>query len=542
MFSQARAILWAQWRGILHYYPRSLHRGAIFSGVFMAIWYGFMLFLAWGVYALVSGMKDTAKIYDLLQKSLFFATAYWQFVPVILATTGISLELRKLVVYPIPNSQLFAIELMLRVSTSIEILTITFGAMLGALRNPVLPLWTALAFLPFILFNLALSAGIIEVQKRVFARKYLREAAVLLVVLLGAVPQLLLTTKLGPKVKAWWDVIPPFPTPWGITAQLAAGQFSWTALFAMIGWVAVAYWFGRSQFDRGLRLDFESGDGAVATPEVSEAPRSKRPWLDRLFRWPSSFFPDPLAALIEKDLRSLARAPRFRLVFFMGFSFGLLIWLPVSSISGRGSADGFGSQNFLMLVSGYALLLLGEVCFLNTFGFDRTAAQAYWVFPVSLRQSLIAKNIAAMTFVVLEITAITAICTLLGLPVTFNRLAQALLVCGCMSLLLMSIGNWTSVSNPRAANPNRSMRSTPAGKTQALLLVVYPVASVPVALAYLAEYAFETVFAFYGVMLFNIAIAGLVYSIALETAVEIAERDRERIVSTLSKGEGPLLA
>lgn len=541
MFSQAKAILWAQWRGILNYYPRMLHSGTIFSGVFMAIWYGFMLFLAWGVFSLVSGMKDTGKIYDLLQKSLFFATAYWQFVPVVLATTGISLELRKLVVYPIPNSQLFAIELLLRVSTSVEILTITFGAMLGALRNPVLPAWTALAFVPFILFNLALSAGIIEGQKRVFARKYLREAAVLLVVLLGAVPQLLLTTKLGPKVKAWWDVIPPLPTPWGLTAQLAAGQFSWTALFAMAAWVVAAYWFGRLQFDHGLRQDFESGDGAVAAPPVDAAP-GKRPWMETMFRWPSSFFADPLAALVEKDLRSLARAPRFRLVFFMGFSFGLLIWLPVSSISGGGHADGFGSQNFLMLVSGYALLLLGEVCFLNTFGFDRTAAQAYWVFPVTLRQSLIAKNIAAMTFVVLEVTAITAVCAVLGLPVTLNKLAQALLVCGCMSLMLMAIGNWTSVSNPRGVNPNRSMRSTPAGKTQALLLLIYPLASIPVALAYLAEYAFETTWAFYGVMLFNVAIAAVVYSIALETAVDIADRDRERIVATLSKGDGPLLA
>ncbi|BDC52396.1 hypothetical protein F183_A47110 [Bryobacterales bacterium F-183] len=541
MLSQARAILWAQWRGLLNYYPRMLHSGAVFSGIFMALWYGFMLFLAWGVYSLVSGIKEPAKVYDLLHKSLFFAAAYWQFVPIILATTGISLELRKLVVYPIPNSQLFAIELLLRTSTSVEILTITFGAMLGALRNPALPWWSAAAFLPFILFNLALSAGVIEVQKRIFARKYLREAAVLLVVLLGAVPQLLLTTKLGPKVKAWWDLVPSLPTPWSITAQLASGDFSWTALFAMTGWVAVAYWFGRSQFDRGLRLDFESGDGAAATPPKSES-ASKSLWIERLFRWPSSFFPDPLAGLIEKDLRSLARAPRFRLVFFMGFSFGLLIWLPVSSLSGRGTPDGFGSQNFLMLVSGYALLMLGEVCFLNTFGFDRTAAQAYWVFPVSLRQSLIAKNLAAMTFVLLEVIAIALICGLLGLPITFHKLAQSLLVCGCMSLLLMAIGNWTSVSNPRAANPNRSMRSTPAGKTQALLLVVYPLASVPVALAYLAEYAFETPLAFYGVMLFNIAIAAVVYNIALDTAVEIADRERERIVATLSKGEGPLLA
>ena len=66
MYKQARAILWAQWRGILHYYPRNLHAGALASGVFMCAWYGLMLFLAWGVFSLVSAMKQPSGVYDLL--------------------------------------------------------------------------------------------------------------------------------------------------------------------------------------------------------------------------------------------------------------------------------------------------------------------------------------------------------------------------------------------------------------------------------------------------------------------------------------------
>ena len=44
---------------------------------------------------------------------------------------------------------------------------------------------------------------------------------------------------------------------------------------------------------------------------------------DRFFRLPSLVLPDPLAAIVEKELRSLARTPRFRTVFIMGFTFGL---------------------------------------------------------------------------------------------------------------------------------------------------------------------------------------------------------------------------
>ena len=39
---------------------------------------------------------------------------------------------------------------------------------------------------------------------------------------------------------------------------------------------------------------------------------------------------DRFGVLVEKDIRFLSRAPRFRLVFLMGFTFGLLIWLPLA--------------------------------------------------------------------------------------------------------------------------------------------------------------------------------------------------------------------
>ena len=535
MFEQAKAILWAQFRGIFNSYG-ARKGGSWFSTILTLGWYLICVFLAWVIFKLISETKDQAKVLTLLKSGMLLATGYWQMVPVMLATTGLSLDLRKLIVYPIPHTQLYLLELLLRTSTSGEVLLITIGAALGVLVNPALHWWGALAFIPFIIFNLTLSAGVTEIQKRIFARKYLREAAILLVVLIGAVPQLLLTTSFGGKAKLWYLALPSLPLPWTATAQLATGDTLLFSGMAMMAWVAIAWWFGRSQFERGLRFDAEAQQTSS-----SELVRSDTHWTERFYRWPSWLFNDPLATLVEKELRTLARSPRFRLVFFMGFSFGLIIWLPL--LGGLGSSEkpsGFTTDNFLTLVSAYALLLLGEVCFLNCFGFDRSGAQAYWVMPVTLRQSLLSKNVAAVCFIFLEITLITLVCVLVGMPVTGPRITQALLVCLTMALLLMSIGNMTSVSNPRAVNPNRSMRSTPPGKTQALLLVIYPLTAGPVALAYLAEYAFDTVLAFYAVMAFNLVIATVVYAVALDSAIETAQTNREQIVSALSQGDGPV--
>ena len=58
----------------------------------------------------------------------------------------------------------------------------------------------------------------------------------------------------------------------------------------------------------------------------------------------------------------------------MGFSFGLLIWTPIAF--GRLSTErSFMSDNYLTMVSIYALLLLSDALFWNCFGFDRSAAQ-----------------------------------------------------------------------------------------------------------------------------------------------------------------------
>src|SRR5205085_6597933 len=116
--------------------------------------------------------------------------------------------------------------------------------------------------------------------------------------------------------------------------------------------------------------------------------------LERVFRIVPKLLPDPLSVLIEKEIRVLSRSARFRLVFLMGFSFGLLIWLPLA-LKSDGSMPAI-STHYLTAVTIYSVMLLGEVCIWNIFGFDRGAVQLYYSVPVRMSMVILAKNITAV--------------------------------------------------------------------------------------------------------------------------------------------------
>jgi ABC-2 type transport system permease protein len=73
-----------------------------------------------------------------------------------------------------------------------------------------------------------------------------------------------------------------------------------------------------------------------------------------------------------------------------------------------------------------------------------------------------------------------------------------------------------------------------------MLFLIYPIAFLPAGLAYLARYAFDTQTAFFAVLAVDAVIGLIVYRIALESAVEAAERLKEKMVASLSLGDGPI--
>jgi ABC-2 type transport system permease protein len=532
MWNQAGAIVWAQWRSTRNHLPRSNVGGLVFTGGLTAIWYLGFAYLAALAGILLSRPNELAAFRKLLPAALLICFLYWQVIPVMLTSMGASLDLRKLLVYPVPNRALFTIEVILRVSTAVEMMLILIGAAIGLLLNPAVPVWAPFTLALFVLFNLYCSTGIRDLLVRLLARKRIRELVVFLVVIAAALPQLMLFRGSGTRVRQFFGGEPSALLPWTAAARLALGEFSWLNLGVLLAWTLVAYAFGRSQFERGLRFD-----AAEASARRSSTRRVSR--LEWWYQLPNALLPDPLGALIEKELRFLSRAPRFRLVFLMGFSFGLLIWAPIAF--GRASAQhSFLTDNYLTMVSVYALLLLSDALFWNCFGFDRSAAQVYFLVPVKMSTVLAGKNLAAAFLVLMEITAIALVCALLRLPLSGLQILEAFGVTCVITLFILAVGNVSSLYNPRAVNPMKAMKTAASSRAQALLMLAFPVTLAPVALAYLARYAFDTEWAFFGVLICGAMVGVMAYLYSMQSALKAADERREQIIGALSSGEGPI--
>ena len=87
-------------------------------------------------------------------------------------------------------------------------------------------------------------------------------------------------------------------------------------------------------------------------------------------------------------------------------------------------------------------------------------------------------------------------------------------------------------------NPVKSFRTAAGARIQAMLMLLFPVTLAPVALAYLARYAFDSEWAFFGVLLFGAVLGAVAYCFSMESAVKIAARRTEQIIAALSQGEG----
>ncbi len=527
--NQARAILWAQWRVASSFLT---HRGIGWAAIVSLIWYGFWIGAAFAVMLLTSSPMSTS-----LSGIFLVVFLYWQVVPVLMAATGASLDLRKLQAYPIPVAQLFGLDVMLRVTAAIEAIFILTGAGIGILRNPTLHWWNALALLPFAVFNLALGVGLRDTIARILARRRIREAAFFLLILCAALPRFLLTQGRGSqsRVRAFITRESWPGWPWTATSDFLQGHEQLRSLAILVAWLAAAGLFSYLQFRRTILFDAQA---AAARPSAGSG---RNGFSERFFRLPSLLLGDPLGALVEKEVRFMTRSPRFRLVFLMGFTFGLLVWLPVA-MGRQGGAQTFLGSNYLTVVSVYSLVLLSEACFWNSFGFDRSAAQIYFLAPVPFSQVMIGKNLSALFFIVLEIGIIALVCGLLGMPLRPRRLAESFGVAAVMSIFLLAAGNQLSIRQPRAMNPAASFRSGASGRAQAILFVVWPFVFVPAGLAYLARYAFASEAAFFFVLALDAAVGAIVYKLSLDSAVVVAEQRKEQMVTALSRGEGPITA
>ncbi len=166
-----RAILWAQWLSMRTLRVGTRARGAIFSAVTGLLFYGFWGFVAFAAEAFSPTRRTVSYSGWRFRCRWRWSPLYWQVAPVVSASLGASLDLNKLIVYPIPRERLFAVEIMLRLATCFEMLIVVAGILAGVMRNPrfgglaAAPRQAA-TVLVFITFNLFLSAGMRNLLER----------------------------------------------------------------------------------------------------------------------------------------------------------------------------------------------------------------------------------------------------------------------------------------------------------------------------------------------------------------------------------------
>ena len=526
------AILRAQWLSMRF----AGRRGAIFSVLTGVLWYGLWTGVSWAAFELAR-VADAEHLEKHLPLAYLAVWVYWQAMPILSASMGSALDMRKLLIYPVPHPLLFRVELLLRLATGAEMIMVVAAGTAGLIRNPDANGWTAIppAAL-FILFNLLLASGARSLLERLLSKRRVREALVFVLFLFWMVPRFLFLTGRRPAVpRVWAGALATAFWPWTAAAWATLGHSAAPALLSLAAWTVLAAWFGRSQFERSLRFD---AIAAQATPLGNGRSRAHS-FAESFYRIPRVLFRDPLAAIVEKELRSLSRTPRYRMVFVMGFSFGLMIWLPMV-LGARAERHATLSQNFLPIVCVYALTLLGQVSYWNCFGFDRSAAQIYYAAPPSIRTTLVGKNLASLIFVYLEAFILIGIVSFFPVSASARQIVETLIVIGVCSLYMLAMGNISSVQYPRGLNPERVSQGGASSRFQALVFLLYPLSLIPVFLAYLARLAFSSDIAFYAVLSFAAIVGGIVYWIGLDSAVATAIGRREQIIADLSTADGPV--
>ena len=320
--SAALAILIAQWKTLCN--RRGKRRGRLWTAAVNTVWYGSWVMVALAMARILSERENIKLLYNVLPPGLFLVMLYWQIVPLMMATTGASLEMRKLRAYPIPNAHLFWIEALLRVTSGVEMILVLTGIAVGCLYNPDLPKWAPLAIAGFVLLNLLAAIGMRDLLGRALASKRLKETGFLLFAFIATLPHLVITHRFpaGARIlhaftgDSWWF------WPWTAAARLTVGEISARNVAVLLCWIVGTAILSRWQFSHALLYEARTVAARSSAPPAG--------LMERFYRLPAALLPDPLGVLVEKEVRSLTRSSRFRLVFIMGFTFGLLVWLPLA--------------------------------------------------------------------------------------------------------------------------------------------------------------------------------------------------------------------
>ena len=235
--------------------------------------------------------------------------------------------------------------------------------------------------------------------------------------------------------------------------------------------------------------------------------------------WRLPFLPATFSALFEKEARTVVRIGWLQLVL-----------IPVAYLLLVRTL--FTGPEPLLIAAVYAHLGVLEIA-TNAFGRDVGAARAWFLWPVSLRQLLAAKNAVAYCFSAAIFLLLAAV-AVASARITPGQLLVGLLAHAAIFPLLAAYGNATSVYFPVPVRGARLRRVRGAGPINARLLAFALLAG-----AAWAPYAIARLFGLhlYVVYAGELVVMAVAYLGLLSAGAGLLQARREPMLAALARDE-----
>lgn len=503
----------------------------------------------------------------------------WQFVPIFTASFSSDLGISRFRIYPLSARSLFLLDIFIGTFDPISILAIVaiLGIFTGVFaKDPRQAPIAALALLMFVGFNVGLSRFIQRLFASFFASRRRKEVVALVIFLLLFAPQIIMMSRSRTNLRQHQTASrrvtgrkqPPLPeartqeiesaarTVWWAPPGLAAATigrsssgYSGTFFSLSLMLLFLAAVFGL-EF-RHLTLDYLGRPGLLSsiftrlsarsmahTTSLAEHPKAlgtvsvtqAEPTETTLWSRILEHFSPAAGAVFEKDLRYYYRSPRAILIFMAPVLGSVIFLLPGTPLA----VSGIASQYRLAAIYLYAFML-GSQILNNSFAFDWHGAKLYFVSPASGSSILAGKNLAGLTCAVVQLSLITVAYNILSGPMNPNEFFYAVMVCGIVLPINLTVGNYLSMLYPRGIDFAKVYGKSYSGVSAFISFAIIPFVLMIVAVGPVLGWLLNSKAIPYVVLLVEAGVSIAIYFPLRSRAGGLLERRAEPFLESLFK-------
>lgn len=469
--SQLLTLIWLKWRLLRNSLRSSkavVSKVASILGMLLAFSFAvvFALILGFIAYSLAqpeglgSAIQRTAAR-DLPQGAstefIFFSMfgiiyLMWATVPLSIGG-GKQFDAGKLLMYPITLRKLFAVDFISEFTTlhSVFLVPAVFALCVGSGLGSGNLLTSLIAFVPGVLFGVALSKWLSTIIGSVLRRK--RSRGETIIALIGAIAGLgtAAVSQVAPILfkhaesfrSLRWT--PPGAAAFLLMADVATDPFPYAVAFVTLSAYAIALLIATFWVARRAALGLERRQKQKAVEQVTGN--------EGYSGWQIPFLPADLSAIVEKELRYALRNAQVRMMALMP-----LIVIVIRMVNrqrfgtvGRGLSNGFltyGSS--LLLIGGmvYVFLILAGMSS-NLFAFEEGGMRTLILSPIDRRRILLGKNLVVTLIALIFSSALLILNFILFRDTTPENLLFLAMTFIIFATISSSIGNWLSIRFPK---------------------------------------------------------------------------------------------